>query len=183
MGSPQRAPRIRPETASLDSTWTPGDRSRDAVNPRDNDGRTPLDVATNTGNRDVAELLRSRGGEYVLAHAPRCAVDALVSIGEPAVEHLIAAINDGTWQARRYAAMALGEIRITPLESPVRIGSAISSEDPRAVARLLTGLKRGDSAALVGACRFFIRRGEVGSEAALIQALNAKGTKIPSVCS
>lgn len=104
-----------------------------------------------------------------------CAVDALVSIGEPAVEYLIAALNDGTWQTRRYAAMALGEIRITLVPSDILIGSATSSEDPRAVARLLTGLKERDSAVLVGACRFFIRRGEAGSEAALIQALNAKG--------
>jgi HEAT repeat protein len=105
----------------------------------------------------------------------RSATDALVSIGEPAVEPLIAALNDGPLQLRRYAAMALGEIRITPVASPVRVGAETSSEDPRAVARLLTGLKERDTAVLVGACRFFIRRGEAGAEAPLIQALNAKG--------
>ena len=96
--------------------------------------------------------------------------EAILSFGEAAVEPLIAALSSLPphqgidWQARRNAAMVLGEIRIAP-----------ASEDERAVARLLTGLKEHDDAVIVGACRFFVRRGEPRSEAALIQALNAKG--------
>jgi hypothetical protein len=101
-------------------------------------------------------------------------VEALASFGESAVQPLINTLKDPDWQIRRNAATALGEIRITAASHGIS-DSASPANDPRAVASLLAGLKEPDSAVIVGACKFFLRRGEPGSESALIQALNARG--------
>jgi hypothetical protein len=90
------------------------------------------------------------GGTTTLQGA---AARALGNVGEPAVEPLIAALADFS-PLRYYTAMALGEI-----------------DDPRAAQALLTRLAQGDTLVGAGAHRFFINRGEPGSEEKLVQAL------------
>ena len=88
----------------------------------------------------------------------RIASDALLSIGETAVDPLLESLKDQDWQVRRNAALVLGRIK-----------------NVRAVEALLKGLREHDPGILVGAHRFFIERAEPGSEDALIQGLNDKG--------
>jgi len=93
------------------------------------------------------------------ADVRRNAVAALERIGTPAVEALIAALKDPDAHVRGNAAEVLGEIK-----------------DPRSANPLLAALRQLDLAVIVAAYRFFIERGEPGSEDALIQALNAHGS-------
>ena len=98
--------------------------------------------------------------------------DALVKNGEPAIEPLVAILQDANanWQVRRDSAEVLGEIKVA-----VTSARGIAPGDPRAETRLLVGLREHDSAVIVGAIRFFIRRGDESSKDALIEALNAHG--------
>jgi len=115
------------------------------------------------------------------------AEDALVSIGEPAVKPLTALLNDQDWHVRRRAARTLGEIH-NPVSDEalvvamrqdgdccVRKFSAKAlgnTNDPRAVDVLMAALRERNMEVVTGAYRFFIRRGEPGSEAILIEALS-----------
>ncbi len=133
-----------------------------------------------------------------------CADDSLVEIGAPAVEPLIAALNGSDSLTREGAAMALGEIGnetggdhcveplIAALNDPdagvrrvaawalVRAamttgtGAQIRHD---AVNALLDAMRKRELAVIAGASRFFIERGEPGSEEVLIQALNAQGNE------
>lgn len=85
---------------------------------------------------------------------------ALVNMGAPAVEALLAALKDKDWRVRRGAARALGEIK-----------------NVRAVEALRAALKGKDLEVVAGAYGFFLRRGESGTEAVLIKALNEHGDK------
>jgi hypothetical protein len=76
------------------------------------------------------------------------------------VSRRIAELKDTDASVRGNAAEALGNIK-----------------DPRAVQALLAAFKESDLAVIAGAYPFFIRRGEPGSENALIQALNAHGNE------
>jgi len=59
-------------------------------------------------NKDVEGLIRTL--KYEDKDVRREAAEALVKIGEPAVEPLIEALKDGDWHARGRAAVALGNI-------------------------------------------------------------------------
>jgi len=115
------------------------------------------------------------------------AEDALVSIGTPAVESLIVLLKDNDWHVRRRAARTLGEIRnshvIQALEAAMQTDKdccvrRFSAEgigetnDPRAAEILINALKNRDVEVVTAAYRFFIRRGERGSEAILVEALS-----------
>jgi len=131
-----------------------------------------------------------------------CADDSLVEIGAPAVEPLVAALNGSDSLTREGAAMALGEIGnetegdhcveplIAALNDPdagvrrvaawalVRAAmttgtGALIRHD--AVNALLDAMRKRELAVIAGASRFFIERGEPGSEEVLIQALNTQG--------
>jgi HEAT repeat protein len=86
------------------------------------------------------------------------AAQALGKMGALAIEPVMAALGDAHWWVRKGAAEALGE-----------------SNDPRAVAALLAGWRAHDLVVIAGGCRFFIRKGEPGSEDVLVRALNAHG--------
>lgn len=121
------------------------------------------------------------------------AEDALVNIGSPAVEPLIKMLNDDSWRVRRRAVRTLGKIRdpraIEPLVASMKTdedcyvrksaAKAIGDiNDPRAGEILIPALKSRDLEVIEGAYRFFIRRGEAGSEAALIESLNKNWNKL-----
>jgi HEAT repeat protein len=82
----------------------------------------------------------------------------LVKIGSPAVEPLIAVLQDENKHARFLASEALSNIK-----------------DPRAEKALIDALHEGNAPAIAGASMFFIFRGEPGSEEALVEALNQYG--------
>jgi HEAT repeat protein len=103
----------------------------------------------------------------------RAASVALEKLGAPAIAPLITVLDNATWPVQREAARLLGEIRVTP--SGLVAGSVKPSVDARAETRLLLGLRDNDTAVIVGAIRFFIRRGDASSRDLLIQTLNAKG--------
>ncbi len=115
------------------------------------------------------------------------AEDALVNIGGPAVEPLIKMLKEDSWRVRRRAVRTLGKIKdpraIEPLialmkadgDCYVRKSAARAIgeiNDPRANEILIPALKNKDWEVIEGAYRFYIRRGEPGSEAVLIEALN-----------
>jgi len=75
-----------------------------------------------------------------------------------AVDPLLTILKDEHPSVRKDAAYALAEIN-----------------DPRAVKPLVSALKEKDLAVISGAHKFFIKRGELGTEAILIQALNVPG--------
>ncbi len=124
-------------------------------------------------------------------HAQKALREALGEIGDAAVEPLIAALQDEDPQVRWVAASALGEIRdaraVEPLiaalqdeDSDVRKMTARALGeigDARAVEPLLAASRNGDLEVVAAAYRFFIARGEPGTESTLIDALNAHGTR------
>ena len=91
-------------------------------------------------------------------HARWSAIWALANIGEPAVGPLIVVLKDPNYLDRLFAASSLSEIN-----------------DVRAVSALLEAWRNRDFAVIAGADSFFIKRGEPGSEDALIEALNHYG--------
>jgi len=120
------------------------------------------------------------------------AEDALVSIGAPAVEPLIKMLKDDSWRVRRRAVRTLAKIRdpraIEPLVASMKAdddnyvrksaaGAIGEINDPRAGEILIPALKNRDWEVIEGAYCFFIRRGEPGSEAVLIETLNRTWNK------
>jgi len=120
------------------------------------------------------------------------AEDALVNIGNPAVEPLIKMLNDDSWRVRRRAVRTLGKIRdpraIEPLVASMKTdddcyvrksaAKAIGEiNDPRAGEILIPALKSRNLEVVEGAYRFFIRRGQPGSEPVLIESLNKNWNK------
>jgi len=120
------------------------------------------------------------------------AEDALVNIGAPAVEPLIKMLSDDSWRVRRRAVRTLGKIRDpraidalvvsmkTDEDCYVRksaAGAIGEIKDPRAGEILIPALKSRNLEVIEGAYRFFIRRGESGSEAVLIESLNKNWNK------
>ncbi len=120
------------------------------------------------------------------------AEDALVSIGAPAVEPLIKMLGDDSWRVRRRAVRTLGKIRdpraIEPLVAAMKTdddcyvrkyaAKAIGEiNDPRAGEILTPALKSRNLEVIEGAYCFFIRRGEAGSEAVLIESLSKNWNK------
>jgi HEAT repeat protein len=87
------------------------------------------------------------------------AANALAGIGSPAVEPLVQVLEHEKGSTRFAAARALAEI-----------------SDPRAEEALSTALKGNDLMLTVAAHRFLIRKGEEGTEALLVKALNTYGT-------
>ena len=120
------------------------------------------------------------------------AEDALVNIGAPAVEPLIKMLSDDSWRVRRRAVRTLAKIR-----DPRAVESLIASmktdddcyvrkcaaraigeiNDPRAAEILIPALQNRNIEVIEGAYRFFIRRGESGSEAVLIESMNKNWNK------
>ena len=83
---------------------------------------------------------------------------ALGRIGSPAVKSLLALLKSSDDRLRWNAAQGLAETR-----------------DPRASKALLAALRRNDTVAIAGGFRFFIRRGQPGTQSALIAALKEFG--------
>jgi HEAT repeat protein len=112
---------------------------------------------------------------------------ALVGLGKPAVPALIDAL--GTATTRNNASkvlIAMGDAAVEPLIDLLRHGQGESErwgaaatlaeiEDPRAEGALDEALKNPDPELTWKAYRFLIRRGQPGTEARLISALNTYG--------
>lgn len=113
--------------------------------------------------------------------------DALVSIGSPALNSLKPLLKDESWRVRRRAVRTIGRIRdaaaidsliqamTTDDDCYVKRSAAQSLgeiKDDRAAQCLCNGLKEGNVYIISGAYRFFLRRGEAGTESALTKALH-----------
>ena len=84
---------------------------------------------------------------------------ALVEVKDPReTEALVGLLQNPDLMVRNYAGMALAPIR-----------------DPRAISALLKSLNEGNTEVIAGAYKFFIARGDVDSEDALIRVLPAWG--------
>ena len=118
------------------------------------------------------------------------AIDSLSENGGArAVDPVIAALKDENASVRMVAANTLGALKdakaVPPLigalkdEETVRFMASRALEDIgdlRNVEPLMAALKSKDVAIVGGAFRFFIRKGEPGSEAVLIEALKKYGS-------
>ncbi len=115
------------------------------------------------------------------------AEDALVNIGAPSVEPLIGLLKDDSWRVRRRAVRTLEKIKdpraIEPLVAVMKTDDdcyvrkhaarAIGEINGTRASEILTpALKNKDLEVIEGAYRYYIRRGEAGSEPVLIEALN-----------
>ncbi|MGR3311328.1 MAG: HEAT repeat domain-containing protein [Candidatus Brocadiales bacterium] len=123
---------------------------------------------------------------------PLVAAAALGKIKDPrAVEPLIAAMKGNEPNLRSRAAKALEAIGLTPVDLLIvalkdedpdvqkRAAEALGNiENPLAVEPLTAALKQENLEIVAGAYSFFIRRGETGTEVALINALNKHGTGV-----
>jgi HEAT repeat protein len=122
-----------------------------------------------------------------------------------AVEPLIAALNDKDLEFREQVALSLGQINdpravaplIALLKAPALKDPALMDADrkvrsaaaaalgnigsPEAVNFLLTAFREHNAEVIAGADNFFIRRGEPGSEEALIEALDKTGDQYMAV--
>ena len=120
------------------------------------------------------------------------AEDALVSIGAAAVEPLIKMLDDDSWRVRRRAVRTLGKIRDPRAIEPLIVSMKTDDDgyvrkcaaraigeinDPRAAEILIPALQNRNFEVIEGAYRFFIRRGESGSEAVLIESMNKNWNK------
>jgi hypothetical protein len=71
---------------------------------------------------------------------------------------------------------------ITAVDDPVRdvrweaAGALAEIDHPDASSRLLSAFQKRELEVIAAACRFFIRRGETGSDAVLIEALDRRGS-------
>ena len=104
------------------------------------------------------KVMRYTDKEYELSHIDSLGsqpVDILISIGEPAVKPLIAALKDNYPHVRRHAAEALGEIK-----------------DPRAVEPLIAALKDTDSLIRRHAVEALGKIGDLRAIIPLIDVLN-----------
>lgn len=131
----------------------------------------------------VTALRRDRDGDV------RAAVEeALVNIGSPALNSLKPLLKDQSWRVRRRAVRTIGRIKdpvaIDPLIQAIKTDddcyvkkfaarSLGEIKDDRAVEYLCNALKEGNVEIIAGAYRFFLRRGEAGTEGILMKALYA----------
>ena len=129
----------------------------------------------------VTALKKDKDGDV------RAAVeDALVNIGSPALNSLNPLLKDQSWRVRRRAVRTIGRIKdaaaIDSLIQAIRTDDDCyvkksaarwlgEMKDDRAVECLCNGLKEGNVYIIAGAYRFFLRRGEAGTEGALVKAL------------
>ena len=107
-------------------------------------------------NRALEPLIEALGDEKDIVR--KNAAYALGQIGKPAIESLFKALEDKNGYVRINAARALGNIN-----------------DPNVIEFLIASLKDKKLEIIAGAYSFFIKRGEEGTEAVLIEALNAYG--------
>ena len=130
----------------------------------------------------VTALKKDKDGDV------RAAVeDALVNMGSPALNSLRPLLKDQSWRVRRRAVRTIGRIKdaaaIDSLIQAIRTDDDIyvkkyaaqslgEIKDDRAVECLCNGLKEGNMYITAGAYRYFLRRGEAGTEGALIKALH-----------
>ncbi len=151
--------------------------------------------------RKLGDLKDSRAVEPLVAILKKdknrevrwSAEDALVNIGGPSVEPLMKMLKDDSWRARRRAVRTLGKIKdpraIEPLVALMKTDDdcyvrkyaarAIGEiNDPRINGILIPALKKKDWEVLEGAYRFYVRRGDPGSEAVLIETLNKYWNKM-----
>ena len=118
----------------------------------------PVPVQDRPGSPSVEPLvsiLNDEDPEVRLA-----TVNALVKIGEPSVLPLIKALTNGIGNVRKSASQALAQIN-----------------DSREVEPMLKALHDGDVEVIAGGYQFFIKRGEKGSETALISAFTKYGER------
>jgi hypothetical protein len=129
----------------------------------------------------VTALKKDRDGDV------RAAVeDALINIGSPALSSLTPLLKDQSWRVRRRAVRTIGRIQdiaaIDPLIQAIKTDddcyvkkvaaqSLGEIKDRRAVEYLCNGFNEGNKDIIAGAYRFFLRRGEAGTEGVLIKAL------------
>jgi len=129
----------------------------------------------------VTALKKDKDGDV------RAAVeDALVKIGSPALNSLKPLLEDQSWRVRRRAVRTIGRIKdaaaIDSLIQAIKTDdddyvkkyaarSLGEIKDERAVQFLCNGLKEGNMCIVAGGYRYFLRRGEAGTEDALIKAL------------
>jgi hypothetical protein len=133
-------------------------------------------------NALVTTLKKDKDGDVRAA-----AEDALVSIGSPALNSLKPLLKDQSWRVRRRAVRTIGRMKdaaaIDSLIQAIRTDddtyvkkyaaeSLGEIKDDRAVECLCNGLKEGNMYITAGAYRFFLRRGEAGTEGTLIKALH-----------
>jgi 3-methyladenine DNA glycosylase AlkC len=130
----------------------------------------------------VTTLKKDRDG-YVRAAAE----DALVNIGSPALNSLQPLLKDKSWRVRRRAVRTIGRIKdFAAVDSLIQATKTDDDcyvkkfaakslgeiKDDRAVEFLCNGLKERNVYIIAGAYRFFLRRGEAGTEEALVKALH-----------
>jgi hypothetical protein len=128
-------------------------------------------------------LKKDRDGDVRAA-----AEDALVNIGSPALNSLTPLLKDESWRVRRRAVRIIGRIKdaaaVDALIRAIRADddcyvkkyaarSLGEIKDDRAAEYLCKGLKEGNVYIVAGAYRFFLRRGEAGTEGALVKALHS----------
>ncbi len=129
----------------------------------------------------VTALKKDKDGDV------RAAVeDALVKIGSPTLSFLKPLLEDESWRVRRRAVRTIGKITdavaVDLLIQAIRTDedcyvkkvaarSLGDMKDDRAVGYLRNGLKEGNVYIIAGAYRFFLRRGEAGTEGPLLKAL------------
>ena len=129
----------------------------------------------------ITALKKDRDGDVRAA-----AEDALVNIGSPALNSLTPLLKDQSWRVRRRAVRTIGRIKdaaaIDSLIQAIRTDddcyvkkfaakSLGEIKDDHAVEYLCKGLKEGNVYIIAGAYRFFLRRGEAGTEGVLVKAM------------
>lgn len=143
---------------------------------------------------DAVFIWTPRGSRFGEQTSPGLeAAKALVKIGEPSVQPLIAALKDKDWNIRKGAASALGDIKdpraIEPLIAtlkdknqnvPVRmmVAKALGrTKDPRAVEPLIAALKDENSDVRSNVAKALGEIGKPGIEA-LIAALKDEDSEV-----
>ena len=115
--------------------------------------------------------------------------ETLAKIDKPAVKSLVAALKDSNADVRMVAARALGKIGDRSAVDPLiaALDDSVSAvqrqaaaalgeiEDPRATEVLNKAFEERKFNVIAGAHKYFIRRGEPGSEPILAEALNKYG--------
>jgi hypothetical protein len=129
----------------------------------------------------ITTLKRDKNGDVRAA-----AEDALINIGSPVLNSLKPLLKDQSWRVRRRVVRTIGRIKDavaidsliqaikTDNDSYVKKVAAQSLgeiKDERSVEYLCKGLKEENLYIIAGAYRFFLRRGEVGTEDVLVKAL------------